>query len=236
MCSLIVAAIVSAGSPPVALGQAGSAGSEPVVIRRVEPNYPSAAKRDKLQGSVDLQVVVLANGTVGDVRVVKSLDRITGLDDEAVNAARKWLFRPAMKDGQPVEKTVTLVMDFRMTAAPEVATGVARNDPFAQGVRRLDDAGLVVPRASLHRTPGLVNAARRAESPVLAVAVDFVILADGTVARARVARGPDAPTGVTDDAVWAVVRDWRFSPAELDRRPVPVLVRAYVAVPRQEDP
>ena len=60
--------------------------------RRVAPSYTTAAMQAKIEGSVRLQVVVKADGTVGDTLVDRSLDRIYGLDDEAVKAARQWEF------------------------------------------------------------------------------------------------------------------------------------------------
>ena len=70
--------------------------------------------RAKLQGSVELEIVVLENGTVGDVRITKSLDRPSGLDDAAIEAAKKWKFLPGMKDGKPVATRVGLVLEFRL--------------------------------------------------------------------------------------------------------------------------
>jgi TonB family protein len=37
-----------------------------------------------------------------------------GLDDKAIEAARKYRFKPAMKDGQPVPYRITLEMNFRL--------------------------------------------------------------------------------------------------------------------------
>lgn len=92
----------------------GNGVSQPTLIRDVRPNYTSEAMRAKIQGSVELEVVVLEDGTVGPVRVTKSLDRTFGLDQAAMDAAKKWLFRPGMRQGQPVATIVTLILDFRL--------------------------------------------------------------------------------------------------------------------------
>lgn len=86
----------------------------PTVIRSVPPQYTSEAMMAKLQGRVELAVVVLANGTVGDVRVLRSLDRAHGLDAEAIKAARQWLFRPGTRAGQPIDVLVTLILEFTL--------------------------------------------------------------------------------------------------------------------------
>jgi TonB family protein len=88
---------------------------DPVPVRQVQPRYTGGAMRIKAQGIVQLEAIVRADGTVGDIRVIKSLDRSFGLDDEAVKAARDWLFIPG-KDaqGRPVPVVVTLIMEFRI--------------------------------------------------------------------------------------------------------------------------
>lgn len=84
----------------------------PTLIRSVQPTYTGEAMMAKIQGTVELEAVVLANGTVGDVRVKRSLDRTNGLDIEAIRAARQWLFRPGTQSGRPVDVIVTLIIDF----------------------------------------------------------------------------------------------------------------------------
>jgi protein TonB len=86
----------------------------PQIVRQPQPRYTPQAMQAKIQGSVTLEAVVRADGTVGEVRVVKSLDPKFGLDAEAVASAKQWLFRPGTHKGQPVDVLVTLVLDFRI--------------------------------------------------------------------------------------------------------------------------
>ena len=92
----------------------GSGIENPTLIKQVEPKYTSEAMRAKLQGDVELDAVVLPNGTVGDIQVVKSLDRQFGLDQEAIKAARQWLFRPGTRQGIAVPVVVRLILEFRL--------------------------------------------------------------------------------------------------------------------------
>jgi periplasmic protein TonB len=86
----------------------------PELVRQPQPQYTAQAMQAKVQGSVTLEAVVRAAGTVGDVKVIKSLDKVFGLDEQAILSARQWLFRPGRYRGQPVDVLVTLVLDFRI--------------------------------------------------------------------------------------------------------------------------
>lgn len=86
--------------------------SWPRVIREIKPRYTAEGMRAKLQGTVHMEVVVLADGTVGSARVIKGLG--FGLDESALAAARYWLFEPAKVDGKPVASSVTLELEFRL--------------------------------------------------------------------------------------------------------------------------
>jgi TonB family protein len=70
--------------------------------------------RAKVQGSVLVEAVVLPDGTVGDVRVVRSLDNVFGLDQEALKAAKQWKFVPGTRFGQPVAVLVTIELTFTL--------------------------------------------------------------------------------------------------------------------------
>ena len=58
----------------------------PVVLTEKHPDYTEEAMAAKIQGSVLLDCVVLPDGTVGDVEVVRSLDSVLGLDTQAALA------------------------------------------------------------------------------------------------------------------------------------------------------
>jgi periplasmic protein TonB len=88
--------------------------SSPILVKKVEPRYTSAAMVAKITGVVVLEVVVKADGTVGAVRVAKSLDTKLGLDQAAIDAAKEWTFKPGMRRGQAVDVIVTLILEFRL--------------------------------------------------------------------------------------------------------------------------
>lgn len=94
--------------------QPGNGVSWPSAIREAQPQYTSEAMRAKIQGAVHLSAVVAPNGVVTDVKVTKSLDRVYGLDNAAIDAAKKWLFSPCRKDNKPVPCAIEMVLDFRL--------------------------------------------------------------------------------------------------------------------------
>jgi TonB family protein len=92
--------------------KAGDGVSLPQVIRQVGPQYTSEAMAHRIEGVVVLDVVVKADGAVGDVNVTQSLDAVYGLDAAAVKAMKQWEFKPGTKDGKPVAVRVEVKMTF----------------------------------------------------------------------------------------------------------------------------
>jgi protein TonB len=108
-----VASIAPAASP-LAQEVPGKNVTMPVVLREVKPAYTPEARKQGIQGLVELSVVVKDDGSVGEVTVTKSLDQTYGLDDQAVIAMKKWQFRPGTKEGKPVAVRVNVEMTFTL--------------------------------------------------------------------------------------------------------------------------
>jgi TonB family protein len=86
----------------------------PKPIREVKPAYTADAMRAKIQGTAVVECVVLPDGSVGDVQIVKSLDSSFGLDQEAVKAAKQWRFIPGTRNGLPVPVLITIELMFTL--------------------------------------------------------------------------------------------------------------------------
>jgi len=86
--------------------------SSPSVVYKSPPSYTPEAKQAKIQGGVVIEAVVTAQGRAEDIQVVRSLD--AGLDANAVASVGQWLFKPGMKDGQPVDVAVTIEINFKL--------------------------------------------------------------------------------------------------------------------------
>lgn len=94
--------------------QPGNGVTWPEILREEKPKYTPEAMRAKVQGDIELEIVIKEDGTVGEVRVVKSFTNAYGLDQAAIEAARKWRFVPGKKGGVPVATRVPLVLTFRL--------------------------------------------------------------------------------------------------------------------------
>jgi len=88
----------------------------PVVIHHVEPLYPDAARRGRISGIVILEVVIRKDGTIKDAAVLKGLP--DGLSEAAVDAVRKWTFKPGTLNGEPVDVIFNLTINFKLDAPP----------------------------------------------------------------------------------------------------------------------
>ncbi len=89
--------------------------SAPSATRKFDPAYPEGLMRKNVGGTVILYAVIHADGTVGNVRVLRSVDQ--RIDDFASEAVAKWLFQPATKNGAPVAVEATFSIPFRPTHA-----------------------------------------------------------------------------------------------------------------------
>lgn len=86
--------------------------SEPVPIFKPEPPYTEEARKTKLQGVVDLMIVVDPVGNVAFARVLKPLGM--GLDESARDTVKTWRFKPALRNGSPVPVRVMVQVSFRL--------------------------------------------------------------------------------------------------------------------------
>jgi len=90
----------------------GAGVSAPSIIHKVEPEYSEEARKAKWQGTVTLSVIVDQTGHPRDIKVAQALG--LGLDQKAIEAVEKWLFKPGLKDGKPVAVYATIQVTFHL--------------------------------------------------------------------------------------------------------------------------
>jgi TonB family protein len=88
--------------------------TRPRVLADVKPKYTREAMQAKIQGVVEVAATIRADGSVADLRILKSLDALLGLDDQALIAASGWRFEPARKEGQAVPFDIVIQLEFRL--------------------------------------------------------------------------------------------------------------------------
>lgn len=101
----------------------------PKTVRFVEPEYTRAARRNRVRAELVVAVMIDERGQVQNTEVVERflLDKDGssktpvnslgyGLEESALSAADRWIFRPARKDGRPVASRTTLTFTFGVDA------------------------------------------------------------------------------------------------------------------------
>lgn len=90
----------------------GGGVTAPTLLFKVEPEYSEEARKAKFQGTVVLYVEVDEQGRPKNLKVLRTLG--LGLDEKAIEAVRKWKFRPGYKDGKAVTVAATIEVNFRL--------------------------------------------------------------------------------------------------------------------------
>ena len=100
------------GSARQTLSVSGDRITRPVIISLVKPSYTKTARDNKVTGSVVMRVLVGADGIVKDVRIVRGLP--DGLNEEAVKSMYGTRFKPATRNGQPIDFWITSEATFNL--------------------------------------------------------------------------------------------------------------------------
>ena len=90
----------------------GGGVSDPRLVSRIDPEYSDDARKGRIEGAVELLVIVRADGTVQVDSVRKSLGY--GLEQNAIAAVKKWTFLASRKDGKPVPVYMIVTINFSL--------------------------------------------------------------------------------------------------------------------------
>jgi len=156
----------------------------PVAIYREAPAYPPAVRAIGIEGTVEVSLTVLQDGSVGWVRVVRAEPR-GYFEQAAAEGVRQWRFKPASANGEPIECRMRTRVRFALVDPAATAAGAsdgARPQP-------------VYPAALLQqRIEGYAE-------------VEFDLDANGAVGNARAIAA--MPRGEFERAALSAVRGWR---------------------------
>jgi TonB family protein len=93
-------------------GAGASALDSVVILYKPNPVFSAEGRERRIQGDVVLEVIFLASGQMKVTRLVSGLG--FGMDDEAIHAAQRIRFTPAMRDGKPVDFPARVRIEFRL--------------------------------------------------------------------------------------------------------------------------
>jgi TonB family protein len=80
------------------------------VLSMIPPTYPEDARRYGIQGAVVINAIVKKTGVVDDVRAVSGPPM---LYNAAISAVRRWRYKPALSNGEPVDSNIQIVLQFK---------------------------------------------------------------------------------------------------------------------------
>ena len=111
---------VDAGSRPAAAQPSESKDlkinpsiAEANLIRKVQPVYPAAAKEARVQGKVELQMVISPEGVPLDISVISSPS--DDLTQSALDAVGQWRYRPILLNGQPIQAITKVTVNYTLS-------------------------------------------------------------------------------------------------------------------------
>ena len=86
--------------------------TNPIIVTQPEPEYSDDARKAHLQGFVMLSIVVNTSGKATNIDVIKSLGM--GLDEKAIEAVQRWVFKPGTSKGVPVNVRAQVKVTFTL--------------------------------------------------------------------------------------------------------------------------
>lgn len=132
------------------LAEKGSCATAPRAKIAPDPNYTKEAKKDRVQGTILLRLIVGPDGVPFNITVIRGLR--DGLNDEAVAAVKRWRFDPGMADGKPVSVQTDVEVNFRLPGetAPALIGSVTMEDADklyfeALNAQSADDCAKAIP-------------------------------------------------------------------------------------------
>jgi len=82
------------------------------LVYRVQPNYPVLAREARIQGAVELRAVISKAGTIENLVVVSGHPMLSAA---AIDAVRRWRYRPYLLNGEPIEVETDVTVNFLLS-------------------------------------------------------------------------------------------------------------------------
>jgi protein TonB len=111
-------ALAVIGNAPVAVPKASSqvlkvsqGVSEGLILKKVQPRYPSQALQMRMEGSVQLQATIGKDGSISNLKIMSG-DAL--LARSAQDAVKQWKYKPYYLNGEPVEIQTQITINFKL--------------------------------------------------------------------------------------------------------------------------
>jgi protein TonB len=85
--------------------------SQAMILKKVQPVYPEEARRNRIEGSVVMQAIIDENGNVIELKLVSGDPQLASA---ALDAVRKWKYRPYLLNSKPVQLETLVTVNFEL--------------------------------------------------------------------------------------------------------------------------
>lgn len=187
----------------------------PQLVKQVDPIYPEAARKARVEGTVIVEAKTDEQGNVVDARILRS---IPVLDQAAIDAVKRWKYEPLIIDGKPRKVIFTVTVRFTLKEGDKAKT----LDKFAQGAVKVE-GDMKPPKLIKEVQPVYPEVARLAEVQgvvILSVKADE----KGQVVDVMVLRS----IPLLDQAAIDAVKQWVYEPTVIDGKAVPIVFTVTV--------
>ena len=214
----------------------------PEPINPIAPEYPPEQLKTGIEGLVYLEVEVFKDGSVGKIKVVKSLHKEKGgLDEAAVNAVKKWKFIPGKSYGKPIDTVVIIPIEFILpqkkastdnqkpsTLTQELEKAIAENKgKFVSSDVPENEEKVFSNPGVWEDPPEPINPVYPEYPPELlktpiqgTVYLEVEVFKSGSVGKIKVVKSLQSGPGSLDEAAVKAVKKWKFIPAKRYGKPI----------------
>ena len=82
-----------------------------MIVKKVAPEYPAAAKKDHIQGVVVMRVFIDEEGNVENMQLISAHPALV---QAAIDAVTQWKYKPYLLNGAPTEVETQVVVNFAL--------------------------------------------------------------------------------------------------------------------------
>jgi len=185
---------------------------KPILVKTVPPVYPESLNNKDIKGEVWVKVELLTDGSVGAAEIEESLDSdLLEFDEAALNAIKQWRFAPIIGDfEESFSQKIILPVKFNSEQIP-----VDTEDVQNTQIPTYESPPEVIKR--INPEYPIKMRKRRIQG---SVGLHVEVLANGDVGRVEVKKSLFAGSGGFDEAAINAVKQWKFSPAKSNEKPV----------------